>query len=601
MLQQEELRHNPPVNGEQNGLTRRSFIKIGATSLATIVLPKSLAGLTGCAPESSNIAVEALSPGTYVATTKSMKGDLTLETTIDESGITNIRIIECRDTPVISDTAIDELPFRIIENQNIEVDVVSGATLTSMSILAGVRDCLEQAGAFVSDFCKGSDSIAEKTELSEQDFDLVVIGSGFAGLSSAIAAARNGNVKVLVLEKAAFTGGSSRVCGGGIVAMNSLANEEVQQNCSREDYIDFMEYRSAPDMIETSLLNNIYDVAGNTFDYLYENGFPIDPSLWTFGHPEGRLITFWSKGHQDVPWETGIQGWADAVTDIATKLGIEIRVYSTVTDLVLENDAITGIRVEDKQSTYTINAKKVILATGGFTRNPELLKKYAPEYANVMTFCASGSDGDGFALTENLNIPIVGSGMVAHRGLDSNLGYYGPVGDLVLEAPVSVNADGVNLGIGGVFYSDSPKMLAEQPRGCAYGFFDSTSDLIDRLEDGISTDLVRKYESLEEAAQDMDIDTQGLIEASEIAGQVKAPFYGIVQKPCLLSSIPGLKVNENCQVVTGKGDAIQNLYATGMLMFGNVFSGGSPSSGSCVATSFYTGAIAGNHAVASIS
>ena len=561
--------------------------------------------LTGCGGASTSTsassaaasAVETkMTPGTYEGTAAGMRGDLTVAVTVDETSLLKVEVTNCVDTAVISDAAIDTLPGQIVEQQNIQVDNVSGATMTSLGIKNAVAKAIEQAGGDPAAFKKTVEA-KEKTEGETQEYDVVVVGAGMSGMSAAIEIARNSDAKVLVLEKEAYTGGSSRVCGGGIWAVNSEINQEIGQDSTLDEYIDFMKLRGQTSDLNTGLMASIYNKSADVIEYYYDNGLPVSLETWSLGHPDSQLPVLWAKKNDDTSWETGESGVFDAVQAIAEKLGVEIRLNSKVTELVQNDGAVSGVQVEDTDSTYQINAKQVILATGGFTRNRELVEELAPDYVNAFAFTGAGSTGDGITLTEDLDTVLVGDGMMGLYGLNMNTGYYGEEGNLVWLRQLCVNAEGKTFGMETAFYGDTLKLLLEQTGSCAYGIFDSTTDVTDRLDKAVADGLAFKYDSLEELAADKGIDAAALAQTAAENGLADGPYYCIVIKPLFIGSIPGLKVDENCRVLTSADEPIEGLLACGELVFGNVFNRAYPASGTGMATSAYTGAIAGSTAV----
>ena len=574
-------------------------------------MKKQVVLLTGCGAASSSAcasststadsaAVVKMTPGTYEGTAAGMRGDLTVAVTVDEISLLSVEVTNSVDTPVISDAAIDVLPGKIVEEQNLQVDNVSGATMTSLGIKNAVANAIEQAGGDPKAFKKDIEA-KEKTETETQDYDVVVVGAGMSGMSAAIEIARNSDEKVLVLEKEAYTGGSSRVCGGGIWAVNSELNKEIGQDSTLEEYIDFMKMRGETDDLNTGLMQSIYNKSADVIEYYYENGLPVSLETWSLGNPDSQLPVLWAKKNDDTSWETGESGVFDAVQAIAEKLGVEIRLNSKVTELVQADGAVSGVRVEDPDNTYQINAKQVILATGGFTRNRDMVEELAPDYVNAFAFTGAGSTGDGITLTEDLDTVLVGEGMMGLSGLNMNTGYYGSEGNLVWLPQLKVNAEGKTFGMETAFYGDTLKMLLDQTGSCAYGIFDSTTTVTDRLDEAVADGLAAKYDSLEELAADKGIDAAALAQTAQENSLADGPYYCIVIKPLFIGSIPGLSVDEGCRVLTSAGEPIEGLLACGELVFGNVFNRAYPASGTGMATSAYTGAIAGSTAVDALS
>lgn len=580
-----------------HSIDRRSLLGAGLATAATVALAD---GVPAFASDASDGASGALVPGTYTVTVPSIKGDMTVAVSFSEDAITDIHVTSCVDSAVIKDVAIETYAPKIVEQQNIEVDTIAGCTMTCLAIESAVEQAIEQAGGNVDDFKKGSDAVTDKQQGDAESYDIVVIGAGAAGLSAALTAARDESApSVLLLEKQAFIGGCYRVCGGGMWTMGADINEWVGQDCSAEELIDFMQKRSGDNEINTEIWTKVHDISGEIFMYLWENGVGFNPLTWTLGNPDSQIPCFWTLRHGDIAWEDVVSGWSDQEKLIVDRAGVETRVNSKVTGLVHDGNKVTGVTVEDLEKTYTVNAGKVIIATGGFTQNSEYREQYAPEFANAFAFTPAGDTGDGITMTRELDVPVVGTGMMGLMGLNPSLGYYGEFGSLVWLPQVSVNAEGELVDLPNTFYGDTLALLCEQTGGCAYGIFDSTSDVLERLEKAVDKGYVDKYDTLEDLAADKGIDSAAMLETVGDA-VAEAPFYCLEIRPLFIGSIPGLQVNDNLQVLNSSGEVIENLYAAGMVMFGNVFDIAYPSSGTGIGTSHYTGALAARDAVANL-
>ena len=530
--------------------------------------------------------------GTFRGTAQGMRAPIVVDVMVEKGEIKTVTVVQNEDSPVISDAAVNSVPQRICAQQNIEVDKVSGATITSFAIKAAVANALTEAGAVLGPYKKGSDAVKKEEKKTAEDFDVVIVGGGLAGVSAAIEFARNSNLSVVVLEKEAYTGGSARVCGGGMWVVNSEMNKKVKLDSTKEELIAFYEKRSKGAPLNKKLIANIYDKSAYVFDYFLEGGLPVSEERWYLAHPDSKLPVLDSLNNNKYPWETGDSGLFHAVEKIAEGLGVKIRLNSKVTELVTEGGAVTGVKVEDETSKYTLNAKKVILASGGFSRNSELIKKYAPDYTAAFPFTCAGSTGDGFMLTEKLGVQIVGNGMMGLSGTNPSYGYYGQIGSLVFAAKAVVNKEGKDFGLKKAFYADGLKLIIDQTDSMSIGIYESTEKTAERLEKALEAGVAKKFDTLEALASSYGIDEAEFKRTAETKDIKTGPFYGIVIKPLLIGSIPGIKVDENCRVLDAQNQAIKNLFACGELIFGNVFSGAYVSSGSGVGISAYTGAIA---------
>ena len=161
----------------------------------------------------------------------------------------------------------------------------------------------------------------------------------------------------------------------------------------------------------------------------------------------------------------------------------------------------------------------------------------------------------------------------------------------------AVNQEGEQFGVEGLYYSEQLIAYNQQTGKVVYGISDATHSNIQGLEAGVEASVVKKADSLEALAEQLDVDGAKMIETAEANGLTTAPFYSINIRPLFIGSIPGLKITENTEVLNASGEVIPNLYAVGELVFGNTFSKWYPASGTGMGVSVYTGTIAGQEVV----
>ena len=543
----------------------------------------------------SAVAESAVS-GTFTGTARAMKGDLTVEVDLDNGTITDVRVVDTVDTLGIKDAAIASVPKRIVEQQNIDVDAVTGATMTSFGIKGAVKAALTEAGVDLAQYQKGSDAVTEKQEAETQTADIVIVGSGISGLSASIEAKRtNPDLNVVVLERNAYTGGSSRVCGGGIWVVGSEHNKEVEIDPTLDEFIDFFQTQSGENAeLNTELMTNIYNISAKVFDYFYENGLPTDPAGVSLGHPDSKLPVFWSTFNK--VGRGGESQYVDYVQKMAEALDVDIRLENKVLSLVTDGKTVTGVQVETPDSFYQLNASKVILCTGGFTQNRDLIGEYAPDYLGSLQFTGPGGKGDGHKWAVELGGEVFGTGMMGLQGFNLNIGYYGEVGTLSGNPDLIVNLDTERFEFASLFYGYKLKQLLDQPDSQAVGIYGTTEERQEALEKGVTMGWIKKFDTLEDLAAEFKLDTEKLESAAAEAELAGAPYYAATIRPLFIGSIPGLRVDANCRVLAN-GEPIENLYAAGELIFSNVFQDHYPASGSGMGTSTYTGAIAADTAI----
>lgn len=579
--------------------------------LAFIVITSLVFSLIAC---SSVKKSASMVPGTYSSTVPSMKGDMTVNVTVDKDTIKKIEI-DTVDTKQVVGAVVNDLIPAIIEKQSINLDSITGATISSAALKSGTKNCLTEAGADVDSFFNEDFSV-KKTKGTTEEETVVVVGSGAAGLSTAIQLAKSGVENIVVLEKLGYYGGTTGHSSGGVwVVGGSEFNKMTGYDFTPDELVEHMYATTGAKKgtLNEGLIRNIANVSSDVFTEYVKLGAPWDLTRYTFGDSLNEMPVSWVSSFYDTPWESGAGiTLVDFLIKTAKDNGVEVRLNSKVTKLLSKDNIVTGVVVEDLEKEYEINAKKVVLATGGFQRNSELVKELAADYVDMIPFTGAGSTGDGIIMASELGAETVGNGIGGARGLDGRYGYQGPLGVLVWTVGPLVNKEGVRFASETDHYSFSPKQLVSQPEAISFGITDSTNQMVDYLEKAVDLGYVVKADTLEKLAEQMGVNSDAFVKTingynaaseagvddqdfgvknSALVPVLKAPFYAVRTKAVTSFSLAGLKTNEFCEILKEDGQPIPNLYGAGELICGNLFYGTYSGSGSQIGSAIYEGRI----------
>lgn len=358
-----------------------------------------LVGLGGCQGTDAKSLYKA---GTYTAKADGKNGAIEVEVTFSKDRIEAVNIKGQSETEGISEEAFTKIPKAIVESQSLTVDVVSGASLSSGAILKAVEDCVVQAGGDPSKL-KTVGQTAENRKTETLDYDVVVVGAGAAGTAAALAASES-PVKVLLLEKTSKPMGAGTLAGGMFAAESDLQKAAGKTVSKKWLYDEFV--KSSSGYMNSLLVRTIIDESSETVNWLIKNGCKLN--LVDAG-------TGGSYVHQGMP--TTLHGYAEggsvAITKLIesfTKNGGTVMFSTPATGLIKdEKGAVVGVTAKKEDGTeLKISAKKVILATGGFGGNAEMMeanlgKNYT--YGEIST-----NLGDGIQMAWDAGADKLGQG-----------------------------------------------------------------------------------------------------------------------------------------------------------------------------------------------
>lgn len=314
---------------------------------------------------SSNI----FTAGTYEGEADGLNGPIKVSVTVDTNKIKSIEILEHAETKGVADGAIENIPTTILEAQSVAVDTVAGATLASNGIIEATKIALLAAGASEEAITKKA-SKENEGKVVELEADVVVVGAGGSGTAAAVTAAENG-AKVVVLEKTAIPGGTT-ANGGGFFAADSeqarkLGHEPVDTDKVFDLWMHEMDYKN-----DANLVKQFLDLSYTTADWLEARGviFHKTDVAVQQSHAEG------TNGYHKYDDYTATSGQLGAMLDkIVKENGAEVYYETPATKLIGDNGVVTGVEALAKDgSTLKITAKSVIISSGGFVGNAEMMK-----------------------------------------------------------------------------------------------------------------------------------------------------------------------------------------------------------------------------------
>ncbi len=516
---------------------------------------------------SSSAAVGALTSGTYEATGKGNNGPVVVQTTIENSQIKDIKVLKNSETPMIGETAIQQLPSKIIASQSLAIDGLTGATNTSNALKNAIKEALVQAGGSEKDLkpvaLKKQDAVPNKDEST----DLVVVGAGGSGMAAAIQGKERG-LNVILVEKLPMIGGTTALSSTAFNAGGSKVQMALDKPYTAEDYYKKLKGKGPDD----ASLKNLAELSGPTTDWLVNMGADL-----------GRVI----NGSQHTPKDGGALGsmLVPVMKKKMDSLGIEPRVSTKAEELYVKDGRVAGVKVKNDNGTYTIYAKAVVLATGGFASNPKLVEKYTPMWAGYPSTASRGATGDGLEMAQKVGAGLAQMEKSGPQTVAYDTGH-GAVSltNVRYNGAILVNTDGKRFVNELALTPILGKAIKDQQGGHAYLIFDQASidraalmkkykeagyfveaatvpELAEKL--GISAANLEKTVERYRQGMDKGVDEEFGRKDSRFSRIDKAPYYGAKISPASQTTYGGIKIDLKGRALTPEGKVIPGLYASG--------------------------------------
>ncbi len=572
--------------------------------------------LSGCAKQpvnsvSKNTTATKMTPGTYEASEEGHNGAVHVSVTVSEDKIENVEVKDNSETRGLSDPAIQLIPSQIVAYQTLSTDVVSGATYTTVAIREAVKDCIEQAGGN-PDAYNTKIPNDEKGQEEELSSDVIVVGGGAAGMAATIRLEEAGK-SVILVEKTSSLGGTIRVSGGNQVVQGSKVQKEtgVTNDSVKSMEEDFLE--NGDQLNDAELLGIYAKNVGAATDWLSDD-------VGVRYNMEGGLHQLAEYAiDRELAYDGGGIGAAETLNDKVHATDANVLLSTAAKHLIVENGKVTGVEAESqKGKKYTLKADAVILATGGYGNNNDLLPASA---RNGLFYGLDSSNGEGLVMAvEDANAGTTHMEYIKEypNGVETSKKHAKSTiaGNITAfsKAAILVNQKGERVVNEKASNHDILNALKKQSGETLYLVMDEATfnewktklaaaglseDMIDAYvaNNGKSEPVCTMGATIKEAAEAAGIDGNALTKTIEKFntyvedGEDKAfhrakeyltstfaegNIYIVEQKARYATTMGGLDVDGNLQVVDTNGKVIDGLYAAGEII-GGVMGDDSPS------------------------
>lgn len=406
---------------------------------------------------------------------------------------------------------------------------------------------------------KNVDVIEEINEEKIEETDVVVVGAGGTGLTAAYFAKEAG-LNVILLEKRSFTGGNTAMAGF-MAAGGTRMHKEYGVEFTADDHYNFL---METEGVEPEFARLLADNAGSAAEWLVDT---LGIEITSIVNREIYAVKEKTKFPAQI---------VTNLTELNIEKGVDIRLDSPATKLIVEDGEVKGVQVDGPEGTYMVKAKSVILASGGFAASQDLLKEYAPEWVGGTTSNTSATTGDGIIMAKEIGAAISNMDQFTFNPTfyDHN-GATLSVSGVRYEGGILVGFDGKRFADEMAGYSEIAYAELALPESSGYAIMDSnslgtnptycvTADTIEELAALIDidadslVDTVTKYRSYYDSGIDEEFGRTDMRSRIDTA-----PYYAIKVFPGVHHTRGGVTVNTRCQVLDTNGNAIKNLYAAG--------------------------------------
>lgn len=525
-------------------------------------------------------------------------GPIEISITVKDQKIVAADIISEKETDFAKPAIRNVLDQAVSKGTMSSFDAVSGATISSKATFEAVRNALDSAS--------GKNNSAE--DVKDTSCDIVVIGAGGAGLSASIKASQGG-AKVILLEKQGTVGGNTISATGGLNAAETSVQKKLGIADSKDQfYKDTM--KGGYNLNNPELVRNMVEEAPETVDWLISVGVDLSDVGKMAGSTNSRT-------HRPQGGAAVGAHMVPVLEKAAVNAGVDLRKSSKVVDIIKKDGRAAGVIVEKNGKKYTISAKAVIIATGGFGANPDMVVKYKSDLKGFGTTNHKGATGDAFAWIEKFN-----AGLTQMDQIQTHPTVVPSNGMMITEAvrgngAIMINREGKRFGSEMATRDVMSAAVLSQTGGTAYLVFDtSVRKSLKAIEGYVKQGLLTEGETPEELAKKLGIPSEALVETikryngfvasgndgdfgrkgSEMPRALsEGPYFAVEVAPAIHHTMGGIVINKKAEVLDVNGRPVPGLYAAGEVTGG--IHGGNRLGGNAVADICVYGKIAADSAL----
>ena len=546
-----------------------------------------------------SLKTPAYADGEWTGRGEGRNGPIEISLTVKNKKIVDYKILSESETD-FAKPAIKSVLDQLLAQGNIKsYDAVSGATISSKGTVEAIRNALNLASGKKEKVAKEKDTSC----------DIVIIGAGGAGLCASIEAKQKGVKNVILLEKMGVVGGNTTSATGGLNAAETRFQKELGIEDSKESfYSDTM--KGGYNLNDSDLVHEMVNKAPETVDWLVSIGVDLTDV--------GKMAGSTNKRTHRPQGGAAVGAHMIPVLESAAKtLGVDLRKNSKVIDIISDNGSAAGVVVQKDNQTYTIKAKAVIIATGGFGANSKMVESYVPSLVGFGTTNHKGATGDAFAWIEKFDGQLTQMDQIQTHPtvVPSN-------GVMITEAvrgngAIMVNREGKRFGTEMATRDVMSANVLAQTGKTAYLVFDtSVRKSLKAIEGYIKKGLLTEGQTPDELGEKLDMPTGSLAatisnyntyvingsdpefgrKASEMPRALsEGPYFAVEVGPAIHHTMGGIKINTQAEVLNSKNQVIPGLYAAGEVTGG--VHGGNRLGGNAVADICVFGKIAADSAV----